>query len=154
MNKNIRARKIALNLLIKVFFKHYYSNKVLNNLDKDYLVMDKDKKLIYKIVYGTIQNKIFLKFFIDQHIKVNRTDKTIQVLLWLSFYQLYFLDKIPPYAVINEAVEIAKKIRPEYGNFVNAILNKILRLGNIDKYFKNINLPNEEKKLIKYSMPN
>ena len=39
------------------------------------------------------------------------------MLLYLSVYQLEFLDKVPAHAILNEAVEIAKvKGNPGTGN--------------------------------------
>jgi 16S rRNA (cytosine967-C5)-methyltransferase len=49
-------------------------------------------------------------------------------LLRLSLYQLRFLDKIPPYAIVNEAVALAKQVGGKSaGGFVNAVLRAALR---------------------------
>ncbi len=156
MNKSYaKVREIAMHILFEVIHKKKYSNKLLALLDQKYLLMEKDKKLIYKIVYGTLQNKIFLEFIINNYINQNKSNDKIQILLWLSLYQIYFLNKIPPYAIVNEAVEIAKSVNKIYGNFVNAVLNKIIRSGDILKFLENSNdLTTNEKYLIKYSMPN
>src|SRR5690625_4231566 len=52
------------------------------------------------------------------------------MLLRMSLYQMKFLDKVPPFAVINEAVEIAKK-RGHKGiaSFVNGVLRSVNRKG-------------------------
>lgn len=53
----------------------------------------------------------------------------------MSLYQLIFLDKIPQYAIIDEAVKLAKKKNIYAGKFINAILRNYLRKGkrNIDE---------------------
>src|SRR5690625_6708528 len=48
----------------------------------------------------------------------------------MYIYQLYFLEKVPEYAIINEAVNIAKrKGHKGIGSFVNGVLRSILRKG-------------------------
>ena len=48
----------------------------------------------------------------------------------MSVYQLKFLDKVPNYAIVNEAVNIAKKkSKAKLDKMVNAILRNIIRNG-------------------------
>ena len=52
-------------------------------------------------------------------------------ILRLAVYEMRFDDDIPPRVAIDEAVELAKKYGQENsGGFVNAILAKILKLGD------------------------
>ena len=52
-------------------------------------------------------------------------------ILRMSLYQLLYLEKIPNYACLNEAVEITKQIYPLQNEpltkFVNGVLNSLLR---------------------------
>ena len=49
----------------------------------------------------------------------------------LAIYEIMFDEDIPGSVAINEAVEIAKKYGQESsGGFVNAILAKIIKLGD------------------------
>lgn len=53
----------------------------------------------------------------------------LQAILLAGAAQLLLLDKVPPYAAINHAVEWAKeRIRPGAGAMVNAVLRKVARL--------------------------
>ena len=48
----------------------------------------------------------------------------------MSVFQLEFLDKVPEYAVIHEAVEIAKqKGHKGIASFVNGVLRNVVRKG-------------------------
>ena len=49
----------------------------------------------------------------------------MDVLLTMSTYQLLFLDKVPSYAIVNDAVNIAKKINVKYAGLTNAVLHKV-----------------------------
>lgn len=130
--------------LYEVIVHQVYSNLYLkNNL---YQVDCKDQALATNIFYGTIQNYSFCQYVWKQYAYYKVSDK-IDVLLSMSVYQLIFLDKVPSYAIVNEAIEIAKKEEPRSKGFVNAILRKI----NKNK----INYPeNEFNRLsIQYSLP-
>ena len=130
--------------LYEVIVHQVYSNLYLkNNL---YQVDCKDQALATNIFYGTIQNYSFCQYVWKQYAHYKVSDK-IDVLLSMSVYQLIFLDKVPSYDIVNEAIEIAKKEEPRSKGFVNAILRKI----NKNK----INYPeNEFNRLsIQYSLP-
>ncbi|UZQ29850.1 MAG: hypothetical protein OHM56_12170 [Spiroplasma phoeniceum] len=64
----------------------------------------------------------------------------------MSIYQFRFLDRIPNYAIVNEAVNISKNINPKHAGFINATLKKIF--ASKDEIFE-INIADEIKK-IKY----
>jgi len=69
----------------------------------------------------------------------------------MSIYQFRFLDRIPNYAIVNEAVNISKNLNPKYAGFINATLKKIF--ASKDEIFE-IKIADETKKLsIKYSFP-
>ncbi|MCM1187960.1 MAG: transcription antitermination factor NusB [bacterium] len=60
-----------------------------------------------------------------------RMGKVELAVLRLAVYEMLFDDDIPEKVAIDEAVEIAKKYgREGSGGFVNAILAKILKLGD------------------------
>jgi len=62
--------------------------------------------------------------------KTNKLQSWVKWLLYLSIYQLKYLDKVPDHAVVNEAVELAKK-RGHQGivKLVNGVLRQALRQG-------------------------
>ncbi|AJM72070.1 16S rRNA (cytosine(967)-C(5))-methyltransferase RsmB [Mycoplasma yeatsii] len=147
----MNSRQIAFNILKKVFINKSYSNILLNSLSNQTNISKQDKDLIFNIVHGVISNQIYLKHITDKLIDSKKTSKEIQILLWLSIYQFIFLDAIPNYAIVNESVEVAKKINRKTSGFVNAVLNKFSK--NITE-FSNVNLKNKDLELcIKNSFP-
>lgn len=61
----------------------------------------------------------------------NRMGKTELTALRLGVYEMRYDDDIPTKVAIDEAVELAKKYGQENsGGFVNAILAKIMKLGD------------------------
>src|SRR5699024_4127154 len=118
----MNVREIALRALDKVF-SGSYSNIVLNDYLNNYELNDSDRALLSEIVYGTIAKKLTLEFYLAPFIK-GRMRQWQRNLLMLSVYQLVYLDRSPPYAVINEAVEITKT---RGGLSASKVTNAILR---------------------------
>ena len=146
------ARSVALDTLIKVLNQNSYSNIALNNALEKSKLSDKDKALTTKIVYGTIQYKIFLDYQIKPLIKTKLKDKFIYPLLLMSAYQYFFLERIPTNAIFDEANKLAKNYSGRNSGsykLVNGILRALDRQGE--------RLPNkhntEEYLSIKYSFP-
>lgn len=116
-------RNIALHTINEVMINGQHSNKLINlNISK--IENDADKRLYTNIVYGTITNYIYLEKSLEKILQTKLKTK-VKNLILMSMYQIKFLDKIPDYAVINEAVELARKnFNETNAKTVNAILRK------------------------------
>lgn len=126
MSKKETARGLALTTLLEVFDKGAYSNIALNQALSQSDLSDKDKALVTELVYGTLSRKITLEWYLAHVIEDrDKLDSWVYYLLLLSLYQLLYLDKIPNHAVVNEAVQLAKRGKGT-DKFVNAILRKLL----------------------------
>lgn len=136
------ARTIALDVLIKYQNEQSYLNITLNDYLEHSDLSRSDKDLVTRIVYGTIQNKIYLEYQLAPYVEGKKVKNREKMILLMSLYQLIFLDKVPDYAVIDEAVRLAKKRDRFAGKFVNAILRNFLRAG-----IKEVDEPDEMKKL-------
>lgn len=121
------ARIHAYRILNQYFEDESFLNIALNEELKKSELKREDKDLCTTIVYGTIQNLLAIQYQLQPYIKGKRVKKKIKTLLYLSLYQLIYLDKIPEYAVINEAVNIAKKQGYQTSKFVNAVLRNFVR---------------------------
>lgn len=135
------ARSVALKTLINVFNKKSYSNISLNhNLNKSDLSIT-DQNLATKLVYGTIQYRLFLEYQLKGLIRTKVKEDYIEPLLLMSTYQLFFLDKIPNRAVLDEANKLAKQFGKKNSSgfrLVNGILRSVTRRGEILPDKKNI----------------
>lgn len=121
------ARIHAYRILNQYFEDESFLNIALNEELKKSELKREDKDLCTTIVYGTIQNLLAIQYQLQPYIKGKRVKKKIKTLLYLSLYQLMYLDKVPEYAVINEAVNIAKKQGYQTSKFVNAVLRNFVR---------------------------
>ena len=91
----------------------------------------RDAALATQLCYGVVQNRMLLDWHLARFCKSRLTSLDVEVLcnLRAAVYQLLFLDKIPPSAAVNEAVELTKKHcrNPRAAGMVNGILRAMLR---------------------------
>lgn len=130
-------RKWVWKALDEVINKQVYSNLYLRNHLHE--VSKKDQALATRIFYGTIQNYRYCKACWEKLARTKVNTK-MDVLLTMSTYQLLFLDKVPNYAIVNEAVDIAKQINPKFAGMTNAILHKVKPI-NTDNIALKTSLP-------------
>lgn len=140
------ARKTALESLYDIDKnKAYIQNSLDKHIRRAHMDM-RDKSLATEIVYGVTRWKLLLDNTIESYskIKLNKLSTFIHNILRIGLYQLFFMDKIPDSASVNESVNLAKR----YGHnsssrFVNAVLRSAQREGlkqidketiNTDKY--------------------
>ncbi|CEI84348.1 MULTISPECIES: 16S rRNA (cytosine(967)-C(5))-methyltransferase RsmB [Oceanobacillus] len=126
-----QLRQTMLDVLIRIEKDKGYSNLLLNQELKQKGLIEKDKRLLTEVVYGTIQNQITIDYYLAPFIKnKKKIDVWVKQLLRMSVYQMVYLEKIPDHAVLHESVEIAK-IRGHKGiaSFVNGILRSMQRDG-------------------------
>lgn len=127
MNK---ARGIVLEILNKVLEDEGYSNIVLNAKLTSSDLSDLDKGLVTEIIYGTLKYKYTIDLILNSFIEKGliRVDKRIVNILRSAVYQMKYLDKVPDFAVVNEAVELTKKVSSiPSSKFVNGVLRNFIR---------------------------
>ncbi len=129
-NKISPARIQSYQVLCDVINNKAFSNISVNNHINFLLKDDNDRNLAVNIVYGTLK-KINL---LDKHLAalsraaLSTIDKEVRVVLLMSLYQLLFLDKIPDYAVVNDAVELCKLYKKASASaYVNGVLRNAVR---------------------------
>jgi 16S rRNA (cytosine967-C5)-methyltransferase len=93
-----------------------------------------DRGLCQEIVYGAVRWQNTLDWLIARKTRGRTQKPGLQDLLRLGLYQIFWLDRIPDHAAVNETVEMAK--RDGYGpqaGFVNAVLRGYLREADATK---------------------
>ncbi|MFD1849104.1 16S rRNA (cytosine(967)-C(5))-methyltransferase RsmB [Oceanobacillus bengalensis] len=126
-----QLRNTILDILIRIEKDQGFSHLLIDNEIKSNRISAKDINLLTEIVYGTMQRKMTLDFYIEAFVSTKKKmDAWVKMLLRMSIYQMVYLDKVPDHAVIHESVEIAK-LRGHKGisGFVNGILRSVQRDG-------------------------
>lgn len=113
--------------LYNIYVKMAFSNIEIDHIIRENKISELDAKLLTNIVYGTLLHEKVLKWEIKK--LCEKAPKIeAEIILLMSLYQLKYLDRIPSFAVLHEAVFIAKKEGGiVMGNFVNAILRESQR---------------------------
>ena len=121
MNKEL---KISYEILSKVVIDKSYVSIELNK----YLTKNSNKfnsALVTKIVYGVLEKDIMLEHFIGQFVK-KMPKVELLILLKMVAYISKAINSIPPFALVNEIVTIAKSIDIHQSGFVNAVSKKLI----------------------------
>ncbi len=87
-----------------------------------------DRGLCQELTYGVVRWEAPLDWLVARRTAGRTQKQRLQVLLRLGLYQIFWLDRIPPHAAVNETVELARRhgLGPQAG-FVNALLRGCLR---------------------------
>lgn len=90
----------------------------------------KDRALLVELVRGTLTWLARIDDVLEQAAArpMVKIESQLHGLMRIGAYQLLFLERIPPHAVVNEAVEHAHRITHRgAGSFVNGVLRRISR---------------------------
>jgi len=145
--KRTNPRDLALSILNRLSHNFAFSDKVLKaHFDKRPELSDRDKAFILNIVQGVIRWRLRLDWIVEQFLSFpfKRLDSYTLNILRIAVYQIFFMDKVPEFAVVNEAVNQAKKKGKYIGSTVNAILRNVCR--NKHK----VTFPDRSKDYIKF----
>lgn len=124
------AREAAMDVLTRIDQDNAYSNLLLNQTLQKLKLERQEAALATELVYGTVQRLNTIDYFLGRFASkgVDRLQPWVRSLLRLSLYQIMYLDRVPPHAAVNEAVDLAKR-RGHQGvaGLVNGILRNVLR---------------------------
>ncbi|MDP2302866.1 MAG: 16S rRNA (cytosine(967)-C(5))-methyltransferase RsmB [Ignavibacteria bacterium] len=141
------VRGLAVKILNRVERTDAYLDKLLDNEMKSHELSGQDKALLYEIVHGVVRWMGRLDWILSGFYK-GQFSKAIPILknaLRVALYQIMFLDKVPEYAAVNEAVEFVKKLQGQKpADITNAVLRNILKNKN------NLRYPDPEEDTIGY----
>ena len=127
------VRGSTVDILTKVDTQKAYADVLLDHALKHASFSDRDRAFLTELTYGTLRWRGRIDWFLNRLVRrpLAEADSFVRNLLRVSLYQLLFLDRIPDYAAVNEAVQLAK----EHGgkkaaDFVNGVLRNFLRAKN------------------------
>lgn len=149
------ARAAALAALLHVDENEGFSNLVLDKTLAQFALEPRDAALASAIFYGVLERRLTLDYYIGQFasIPIRKMSPQVREILRIGAYQILYLEKVPPSAAVNVAVELAKQNRAvKASGFINAVLRNLLR--NLEK----LHLPEQEADPVhflslKYSCP-
>lgn len=124
----MNVRMLAFDILNKVYKDKAFINLELNHAINDADLKVEDKAFLTTLCYGVLQRSIYLDYVIKKSCQGKKIEPKMRTLLKLALYQIYYLDRVPNYAIVNESVNIAKEVMGLYASkFVNAVLHNLIR---------------------------
>ncbi len=93
-------------------------------------VTARDRKLAYEITSGCIRHRTWLDQFLDQHASRRSAtlDPPLRWILLVGLYQILFLDRVTPYAAVNECVLLCRHQNNRgWMSFANGVLRTVVR---------------------------
>ena len=121
--------KVLYDVIYNKAFSNISINKHLNLMVKN----NNDRALAVNIIYGTLKKRNRLEKIFSElsNSPIEKTDKRVRILILLSLYQIFYLDKVPEYAIVNDAVNLGKFFAGNStGSYINGILRSALRSKN------------------------
>lgn len=122
----MNAREASLNALCEVDEGVNLKDALGKILEKDDL-HEEDRALANELAFGTLRHREEIDQIIRETYSgdFNSLDLIIKNILRVAVYQYLFLDRIPVYAVVNEAVNLGRTIKEK--SLINAVLRGIIR---------------------------
>ncbi len=136
------VRLVALRLLEGWERDETYLNLAMNSPAVRELSRE-ERGFLTSLLYGTVERKITLDYLINAAAKRSEIEPELRNILRLGFYQLFFMNKIPPFAAVSETVSLARE-KGKRG-FVNGVLR-----GAERAFSKGLPLPPREKNVARY----
>lgn len=131
MGDDIAARKIALDMLNHVARSDDLLDAVLEKFAGGQAhISQEDRRLINALVFGVLRWRRRLDWLIKQHASLPpaKISPEIRNILRIALFQVFYLDRVPDFAAVNTAVEMAKRfVSVKSSRFVNGLLRNTLR---------------------------
>jgi len=121
-------RQIAVRILQQRRADGGFTEDLLENALAGAQLSPPDRALCQEIVYGAVRWQATLDWLIARKTGGRKQKAALQNLLRLGLYQIFWLDRIPGHAAVNETVELTRQngLGAQAG-FVNAVLRGYLR---------------------------
>ncbi|MEN6390631.1 MAG: 16S rRNA (cytosine(967)-C(5))-methyltransferase RsmB [Syntrophomonas sp.] len=124
------VRECAADLVYRVLEKGAYANLLLEKQIARSTFSGEDRRLLTEIVNGTVRMVKHLDEVLNLFLKgdVSSQNRWLRSVLRISAYQILFMDRVPEYAVVNDAVNIvANRAGKGLGRVANGVLRNLLR---------------------------
>lgn len=146
-------RKAAFRALIKMDSDQGYSNIVIDTVLSSSDMDIRDKGLCSAIFYGVLERKITLDHIIEKYSNtpIRKLSLAVLTALRMGLYQMFFMDKIPQSAAVDQSVRLIKNTKDaRFSGYVNGVLRSASREGEKALFTEG---DFAQKASVKYSVP-
>ena len=131
MNISTKTRYVIFQILVEIFKKNKNFETVFNQMVIGQNFSQKDISFVNNVCLNSMRKSMHCKLILNKFVK-SKINTNESILLSSAIVQIIYL-RIKPYAVVNETVNVAKKVKI-FSGFVNAVLKNIIK--NVDEVNK------------------
>ncbi|MDR3314651.1 MAG: 16S rRNA (cytosine(967)-C(5))-methyltransferase RsmB [Oscillospiraceae bacterium] len=127
MGGHATPRLVAFRLLRRMEQNGAYANLALDSALGRENLSEADSALCAALVYGVAERRRTLEYQLEDLLRkpLRQLPPEAKIALELGLYQLYFMQRIPAHAAINESVELVKHGKAAFAaGMVNAVLRR------------------------------
>ncbi len=125
------ARFTAAAILCNLYQNRASVKPIFDKMVDKYALASNERNLAMQLVYGVLRHRQFLDRILEilSRTPLRKLDPFVHQALAVGLFQLFFLERIPESAAVNETVESCKvaKIPQRLHGFVNGILRQSIR---------------------------
>lgn len=134
-------RQAAYLTLLRIEKERSYADILIDQELQEGGLTGPDRGLYTELVYGTLRRQGTLDHIMSQfsNTPLGKLERSVILLLRLGLYQMFFLDRIPVSAAVNETVNLAKQYSTRSAGFINAVLR------NADRGRDTVSYPDPDK---------
>jgi 16S rRNA (cytosine967-C5)-methyltransferase len=120
------ARSVAFQALLEIGEGAYAADTLRARAEG---LEPRDAALASQIVFGTLRFRAQLDYLVQHYSgkAPGKLDAEVREALRTAIFQLRYLERLPPHAVVHEAVELVKATKRSAAGFANAVLRKVNR---------------------------
>jgi 16S rRNA (cytosine967-C5)-methyltransferase len=129
------ARAVAARVLERVEVDAAWADRALEAEVRRGALAPRDVGLATEIVYGTLRWQRYLDWILAPHSRrpLDTLAPRVRVALRMAAYQLAFLERVPSFAAVSDAVTLARGRTPGPAEYTNAVLRSFARRGGRER---------------------
>lgn len=125
------ARFIAAHILSTLYASRLPVKQLLDKEVTSHDISERNRNLIVQLVYGILRHRLSIDQIITRisTTPLAKIDPFVHQILAVGVYQLFFLDRIPESAAVNEAVNCGRAagLPKRLQGFINGVLRQTVR---------------------------
>ncbi len=127
--KDANPRRTAFQILSRIERDKSYADILIDRELTAGTLQSRDRSLLTELVFGVLRRRGTLDYLIGRCSSraAAKLERSVLMLLRLGIYQMFFLERVPASAAVNETVKLAKEFAPRAAGFVNAVLRRFGR---------------------------
>jgi 16S rRNA (cytosine967-C5)-methyltransferase len=124
------VRRLALQILTRIETSGAFADQLIAAVASQQRLAPQARAFLRELTYGVLRWRNRLDWLLERCSErpLAALNSSVRNLLRLGAYQLYGMERIPPYAAVSETVRLAKQVaHPGVVAYVNAVLRSVER---------------------------